>query len=43
MAIYEYKALNRAGTSVNGIIDADNPKSARSKLRKQGIFATEMN
>ena len=33
VAIYEYKALNRAGTSVNGIIDADNPKSARSKLR----------
>ena len=43
MAIYEYKALNRAGASVNGIIDADNPKAARSKLRKQGIFATEMN
>ena len=43
MAIYEYKALNRAGANVNGIIDADNPKSARSKLRKQGIFATEMN
>ena len=42
MAIYEYKALNRAGANVAGIIDADNPKAARSKLRKQGIFPTDI-
>lgn len=42
MAVYEYKALNTDGRSVSGIIDADNPKSARQKLRKQGIFPTEV-
>lgn len=42
MAVFEYKALNGGGRAVSGIIDADNPKSARQKLRKQGIFPTEV-
>lgn len=42
MAIYEYKGLNASGGAVTGIIDADNPKSARSKLRKQGVFPTDV-
>jgi general secretion pathway protein F len=40
MAIFQYKGLNAAGTEVSGIIDSDNAKSARSKLRKQGVFPT---
>jgi len=42
VAIYEYKGLNAAGGAVNGIIDADNPKAARSKLRKKGVFPTQV-
>jgi general secretion pathway protein F len=42
MAVYEYKALTSDGRNVSGIIDADNPKMARSKLRKQGIFPTDV-
>ena len=42
MAVYEYKALSADGRTVSGIIDADNPKTARSKLRKQGMFPTDV-
>lgn len=42
MAVYEYKGLNTAGAGVAGIIDADNAKAARSKLRKQGVFPTNV-
>ena len=42
MAVYAYKGLNERGRSVNGIIDADTPKTARLKLRKTGIFPTEL-
>ena len=42
MAAYEYKALNASGKTISGIIDADNAKVARSQLRKQGLFPTEV-
>jgi len=42
MPVYEYKALNQAGKTTNGIIDADNPVSARQKLRGSGIFPVEV-
>lgn len=42
MAVYEYKALSADGKAISGIIDADNPKNARQKLRKQGIFPTDV-
>ncbi len=42
MAVYEYKALTADGRTVSGIIDADSPKAARSKLRKQGMFPTDI-
>jgi general secretion pathway protein F len=42
MAVYVYKGLNSAGAAINGIVDADNAKSARSKLRKDGVFPTEV-
>ncbi len=42
MAVYQYKGLDGGGAPVTGIIDADNPKSARGKLRKQGVFPTEV-
>jgi len=42
MAVYEYRGLTAAGSKSAGMVDADNPKSARLKLRKDGIFTTEI-
>ena len=42
MPVYEYKALNQTGKTINGIIDADNPVGARQKLRSSGIFPVEL-
>lgn len=43
MAVYVYKGLDASGNSAQGIIDADTPKTARLKLRRSGIFTTELN
>lgn len=42
MPIYEYKGLNSSGKSVKGTVDADNSKTARVKLKKDGIFVTDI-
>lgn len=42
MPVYAYKGLNAAGRAVGGIIDADNAKGARLKLRRSGVFPTEV-
>ncbi|HSG04838.1 MAG TPA: type II secretion system inner membrane protein GspF [Nitrospiria bacterium] len=42
MPVYEYKGLTTEGRDVKGIIDADSPKTARSKLRQSGIFPTDV-
>lgn len=42
MPVYEYKALNQAGKTTSGIIDADSPVGARQKLRVSGIFPVEV-
>jgi len=42
MPVYAYKGLNNAGRAVSGIVDADNPKGARFKLRRDGIFPTDV-
>lgn len=42
MPIYDYKALDTAGKSVKGAIDAENAKAARQKLKKQGIMVTDI-
>ncbi|MBI2336866.1 MAG: type II secretion system inner membrane protein GspF [Deltaproteobacteria bacterium] len=43
MGVFAYKGINRSGKSVSGTIDAENLKSARSKLRKLDIFPTTLN
>ena len=43
MAVYEYKALNTKGKTIHGVIDASTTMEARSKLRRDGIFAFELN
>ena len=42
MPIYEYKGLNKAGRNVRGTVDAENMRSARSKLKKDGIFVVDL-
>lgn len=42
MGVYEYKGLTDQGRATSGVIDADNPKLARAKLRKSGIFPTDL-
>jgi general secretion pathway protein F len=42
MPVYEYKGLDGGGKATSGMIDADSQKSARAKLRKQGLFPTEV-
>lgn len=42
MAVYEYVGLDGAGKAIKGVIDADTPRAARTRLRKQGTFPTEV-
>ncbi|MBI1814186.1 MAG: type II secretion system inner membrane protein GspF [Deltaproteobacteria bacterium] len=42
MPVYAYKGLTTEGKAVNGIVDADSPKGARLKLRKSGVFPTDL-
>jgi len=42
MPVYEYTALDRTGKNIKGIIDADNPPTARQKLRTSEIFPIEL-
>ena len=42
MAVYEYKGLDGRGKAIAGIIDAEGAKSARIRLRKQGLFPTDI-
>lgn len=42
MAVFEYVGLDGAGKAAKGIIDADSAKTARARLRKQGLFPTEV-
>jgi len=41
--VFSYKAMNAKGKTVNGIVDADTAKAARAKLRKDGLFPTDIN
>lgn len=42
MAVFEYKGFDAAGKAVSGAVDSDGAKNARAKLRKQGIFPTDV-
>ncbi len=43
MPVYQYKGLRQDGKAAVGIIDAESAKGARLKLRKGGVFPTEIN
>ena len=40
--IFDYKAFNNAGKNQKGIVEADTAKSARLKLKKQGLMVTQI-
>ena len=42
MAVFEYRGLNEAGKNVQGLKEADSPKSLRAILRKDGVYLTEV-
>jgi general secretion pathway protein F len=42
MPIYEYTALSESGQSKSGILDADTPRAARDKLRKDKVHVTSI-
>ncbi len=42
MPIFEYRGLNKNGKSVRGTLDADNQRNAKLKLKKDGIFLTDI-
>ncbi len=42
MPLFEYKAMTPQGRTMKGVIDAESAKAARYKLRKQGLFATDV-
>jgi general secretion pathway protein F len=42
MPVYEYKGIDAKGKKAAGIIDAENERVGRQKLRKNGIFTTDI-
>ena len=42
LAVFEYKGVTAAGRTVSGIVDAENLRIARQKLRSDGIYPTDV-
>lgn len=42
MPVYQYRGYRNDGGSTTGIVDAENVKVARLKLRKDGVFPTDV-
>lgn len=42
MPIFEYRGISKKGDNVKGIIDADNIRTAKLKLKKDGVFVTDI-
>ncbi len=43
MGVYEYAGLDGAGKAVKGVVEADSAKTARARLRKMGLYPTDVN
>lgn len=42
MPVYKYKAINESGKSLQGIVDAESPKAATDKLKREGVFLSSL-
>jgi general secretion pathway protein F len=42
MPIFQYKALAAGGQKRSGVIDADTPREARARLRKEGLLVSDI-
>ncbi len=42
MPVFQYKALDAAGKTVQGLMEADSPKTLRVALKRDGVFLTEV-
>ncbi len=42
MPVFEYKALTAAGKAVQGLKEAESPKTLRAALKRDGVFLTEV-
>ena len=42
MAVFEYKGFNLRGKNIKGVVDAENIRTARAKLKKDGIIAVDL-
>ncbi len=42
MPIFEYRGLNAQGRNIKGTIDSDSAKTARAKLKKDGIYVVDL-
>ncbi len=42
MPIYEYKAYSTGGSTKTGVVDADTPREARLRLRRDNILVSEL-
>ena len=42
MPFYAYKGVSTSGKNLKGHLDAENPRAARARLRRDGIFVTDL-
>ncbi len=42
MPVYAYKGVTDGGRATKGFVDAENDRAARQKLRRDGVFLTEL-
>ena len=42
MPIYEWKGFDAAGKKASGVLDADSPRDARLKAKRQKVLVTEV-
>jgi len=41
LPVFAYKGVTAAGKNTRGHLDAENARSARARLRRDGVFVTE--
>jgi general secretion pathway protein F len=42
MPVFKYEGFDAGGKALSGLVDADSAKVARTRLRKQGVFPTDV-